>query len=308
MKKRIFIGSSSEEIGTAKIIKSVLENDFEVVIWEDKLWYEDKSVFKLNNNFLHDLEQATLKFDFGIFIGSPDDKLTSRGIEYMTARDNVLFELGLFIGRLGLEKCAFLVSKEVKLPTDFAGIKLSVFDNDNLSEKIDEIKALFLNSKTNSLNFFPSTTLAATYYGNLVRLICEYNVINNGFEFGGKKYKNCSLKIYIPNVLADDLNIQSKRNQNLMGYNNEVFFDSPSRKRSVSVVLDVDENILVLADFPTILEGINYAISNLMPKAYGNNNEDYKLILKRELEKFIETLKVLIKRNDYDDFVSIERI
>src|SRR5690554_8158172 len=98
MKKKVFIGSSSEEIETAKIVQKLLENDFEVVIWNENLW--DKSVFKLNSNFLHDLLKAPLKFDFGILIGSPDDKVEVRGKEYLQARDNILFELGLFIGKI----------------------------------------------------------------------------------------------------------------------------------------------------------------------------------------------------------------
>ncbi|QYS86105.1 nucleotide-binding protein [Flavobacterium oreochromis] len=105
MKKKLFIGSSSEEIETAKTVQKLLENDFDVVIWNENLW--DKSVFKLNNNFLHDLLKAPLKFDFGILIGSPDDKVEVRGKEYLQARDNILFELGLFIGRLGLKRCSF---------------------------------------------------------------------------------------------------------------------------------------------------------------------------------------------------------
>jgi predicted nucleotide-binding protein len=37
-KKRIFIGSSSEELGLANAAKSILERDFEVTIWNDSVW------------------------------------------------------------------------------------------------------------------------------------------------------------------------------------------------------------------------------------------------------------------------------
>ena len=307
MKKRIFIGSSSEELGVANIVKGLLKNDFDVVIWDEKLW-EKGSVFRLNNNFLVDLLSSSLKFDFGILIGSPDDKVESRGGSYMQARDNVLFELGLFIGRLGIDKCAFLVDKEVKIPSDFGGIKLSMYNNDNLVEKVDEIREMFKKSSVNDLNFFPSSTLAATYYENFVKLVCEYNVANDGFVFKDKKYRNSIFKIFIPKSITDNTNIQSKRIQNEMRLDAEISFGTASRKRSVKVSSSIEGELLVLADFPTILSGIKHAISNLLPEISNKQDEEYKLILNRELNKFIDSLELIIKRNDFEDFVSIERI
>jgi predicted nucleotide-binding protein len=119
-KKRIFIGSSSEELGLANAAKSILERDFEVTIWNDSVW--DTSVFKINNNFLNDLLRASLQFDFGLLIGTTDDEVKYRGDSVMQPRDNVLFELGLFIGRLGLSKCAFVIDKELKVLSDITGI------------------------------------------------------------------------------------------------------------------------------------------------------------------------------------------
>ena len=49
-KKRIFIGSSSEELSLAESAKKILEPEFEVTIWNDNVW--DTAVFKINNNFL----------------------------------------------------------------------------------------------------------------------------------------------------------------------------------------------------------------------------------------------------------------
>lgn len=307
MKKRIFIGSSSEELGTANIVKGLLENDFDVVVWDEKLW-DNGPVFRLNNNFLSDLLLSTLKFDFGILIGTKDDKVESRGEVFMQARDNVLFELGLFIGRLGLDKCAFLVNKDVKILSDFGGVKLSIFDNDNLIEKVNEIKEMFKNASLNDLNFFPSSTLASTYYENFVRLVCEYNIQNNGFTFKGKKYTKSIFKILIPKSITDNTNIQSKSIQNKMNLNDEVSFGTASRKRSVRVSSSIENDTLILADFPTNLKGIQYAISNLLPVISSKQDKEYILILNRELDKYITSLQLIIDRNDFNDFVIIERI
>ncbi|MGV6832652.1 MAG: CBASS system CD-NTase-associated NAD(+) hydrolase Cap12 [bacterium] len=309
MKKRVFIGCSSEELSIAKFVKSKLDDEFEVIVWDEKIW--DKSVFRLNQNFLSDLLTSTLKFDFGILIGTKDDKVVVRGKEYMQARDNILFELGLFIGRLGIEKCAFLVDQGLKIPTDFEGIKLSLFELNNevsLTEKIDEIRDLFNNSYSTDLNFFPSSTLAATYYENFVRLVCEHYIKNDGFEFNGNLHKDCVFKIMIPSVLTDDLNIQFQRMQNQMKMD-KVSFGTPGRRRNIHVDVSLkDGEQLVLLDFPTTLTGINYAIANLLPKVYKSHGKEYDLILNRELDKFIDTLKGIVKRNNYQDFVKIIKV
>jgi CRP/FNR family cyclic AMP-dependent transcriptional regulator len=52
------------------------------------------------------------------------DTSESRGQSYASPRDNVLFELGLFMGRLG-PKRVFIVHEadvNLKLPADLAGI------------------------------------------------------------------------------------------------------------------------------------------------------------------------------------------
>ncbi|MFS1985958.1 TIR domain-containing protein [Vibrio breoganii] len=43
-------------------------------------------------------------FDAAIFVLSPDDVVKIRGTEQTVTRDNVVFELGMFIGRLGADK------------------------------------------------------------------------------------------------------------------------------------------------------------------------------------------------------------
>ena len=109
IKRKLFIGSSTEELALAEKARDLLQSDFDVTIWNEKVW--DTTVFKINQNFLSDLLKASLQFDFGILIGTNDDKVMFRGKEVMQPRDNVLFELGLFTGRLGTSKCAFLIDK-----------------------------------------------------------------------------------------------------------------------------------------------------------------------------------------------------
>jgi hypothetical protein len=68
--------------------------------------------------------------DFGLFILAPDDVAAIRDKVVLTVRDNVIFELGLFIGRMGSERCFLVVPKgeELHLPTDLLGITPATFD------------------------------------------------------------------------------------------------------------------------------------------------------------------------------------
>ena len=47
-------------------------------------------------------------------VGTADDQLTLRDEAQQSARDNVLFELGLFTGRLGREKFFFDIESNLQ--------------------------------------------------------------------------------------------------------------------------------------------------------------------------------------------------
>jgi predicted nucleotide-binding protein len=117
-KIRIFIISSAEALPIARAIENAFEYDpFNVTVWTD-------GVFRASWYPIESLEQQLDSSDFAIAIASPDDVVESRGKSASTARDNVIFELGLFIGRLG-RKRSFLLEprgEEVKLPSDLSGI------------------------------------------------------------------------------------------------------------------------------------------------------------------------------------------
>lgn len=306
-KKRIFIGSSSEELELANAAKSILERDFEVTIWNDSVW--DTSIFKINNNFLNDLLRASLQFDFGMLIGTTDDEVKYRGDSVMQPRDNVLFELGLFIGRLGLSKCAFVIDKELKVLSDISGISLARFkknDTPSFVSAISQVSELFRNQIDSDINFFPSSTLASGYFENLLLPTCKYLIENDGFEFKGTKYKNCKIQIIIPKKLDSDVNLQFA--QLKRGFETQnVSFNYAGRPRHISLETEIKDNELIFIDFPTTLSGINFAISNLLPNDFNSMSSDYESIIDREIERFIYTLKQLALRNGVDTFIDIKK-
>jgi predicted nucleotide-binding protein len=93
------------------------------------VWNQD-TVFGLGTATLEALEQAVSKYDFGIFVFTPDDQIQSRGESKRVARDNVIFELGLFIGKLTRQR-AFIVhpsKRVIELPSDLLGITTAAHD------------------------------------------------------------------------------------------------------------------------------------------------------------------------------------
>jgi hypothetical protein len=305
-KKRVFIGSSSEEVELAELAKTILEKDFDVTIWNESLW--DRSVFKINQNFLSDLLKASLLYDFGLLIGTKDDKVSYRGKDVLQPRDNVLFELGLFTGRMGTSKCAFVVDEELKVLSDLNGISLARFDGENQKtfvSAIEKVKELFLSNNDIDVNFFPSATLAAVYFENLIHPICRFIREQGGFDLNGKKYPKCKVNVIIPERINHDVNLQFEKIKS--EFNTEsISFQYAGRPRQIHVESKVTNGVLEFVDFPTVIAGINHAISNLLPSEFNRLNPECDLILQRELKRFVTTLKGLLLKHGYDDMVCIK--
>lgn len=115
---KLFIGCSTEALPLAREMQSLLRYDKLLV----EVWTDD--VFQPSRYPLEDLQSHVEASDFAALILSPDDKVTSRATERSAPRDNVIFELGLFLGVLGRERVLLIVprSTELKLPSDLAGI------------------------------------------------------------------------------------------------------------------------------------------------------------------------------------------
>jgi predicted nucleotide-binding protein with TIR-like domain len=112
----IFIGSSLENLDYANALQSVLDHDFEPTVWT-------YGVFMPGGDTLASLITRAQITDFAALFLTPDDKSEVRGEYLVTPRDNLVFELGLFIGQLGPDRVFLLTPRDgVDLPTDLQGV------------------------------------------------------------------------------------------------------------------------------------------------------------------------------------------
>jgi predicted nucleotide-binding protein len=100
-----------------------LHDEFDIKVW-------NQSDFKLSYGALDSLLDELDSSDAGIFVLAPDDVTVLRGAEKPTVRDNVLLELGMFIGRLGRERSYMITptGQSVELPSDLLGLTTAQYD------------------------------------------------------------------------------------------------------------------------------------------------------------------------------------
>jgi len=115
---RMFIGSSRESLSIANYIKAGLAQDpVTVDVWTN-------NVFVASEFSLESLEHVTEDADFATLVFAPDDQIISRETKENAPRDNVIFELGLFMGVLGRRRVYMVLPEgtKLKIPTDLLGL------------------------------------------------------------------------------------------------------------------------------------------------------------------------------------------
>jgi len=123
-KPSMFIGSSVEGKRIAETIQLALEYEVHSTIWH-------QGVFGLSEGTLESLVAASNDYDFATLVLTADDLLERRHASGKCPRDNVLFELGLFMGALGRSRTFIVHSRTTPpmLPSDLAGITPATYED-----------------------------------------------------------------------------------------------------------------------------------------------------------------------------------
>ncbi|MBC3539257.1 TIR domain-containing protein [Rufibacter sediminis] len=217
-KPRLFIGCSVESLNIADAINENMDHTLEVTIWRN-------GTFSLSNNTIDDLVKMASSVDFAVFIFSPDDLLTIRAEQKKVVRDNVIFELGLFIGKIGKERCYIVKPRgvDLHLPTDLLGMTTADYepnrsDNDLTSavnvacnkikrevERLGLLNSTLLYKAENQLTHIVNNNLSDIDFRVLSSLISTYTqapvgwpiwtIKNNIREINDNQIDLCVIKL-----------------------------------------------------------------------------------------------------------------
>ena len=121
---KVFIGSSTE---SSRIVDAIVLN-----LDQRNIQAIPRQVSKktLGSYFLIDFIEKAEEYDVAVFVFAGDDSLIYQGEEFLAVRDNVIFETGFFVGKLGLSRVFWLTPKgqKIKIPSDLEGIAAGSFD------------------------------------------------------------------------------------------------------------------------------------------------------------------------------------
>lgn len=165
-KPTLFIGSSNEGRQVAEAIHDRLQYDAEITPWT--------AAIKLSTATLESLIDELDRFDFSILVLTGDDLTESRGALLKSPRDNVVFELGLFMGRLNRTR-TFIVqdsSSPLKIPSDLLDVTVALYDgarrDKNLRAAVDPACAL-IREQIERLGVRPKVQRFVEYYQQVLQ-------------------------------------------------------------------------------------------------------------------------------------------
>jgi hypothetical protein len=298
-KPAVFIGSSTEGLQVADAMLSFFGSQAEVEIWNSG------RIFTRNQSFLKSLLDTASLYEFAVLILTNDDISQIRGETYETARDNVLFEFGLFLGKLGTRRVYTLVEKDLKLPTEVDGISLDFFtrtQDGNPTEDFSIIAANIVSSileyhqRTTEFSHLPSTALAIGYFQNFISRVCEKL---NDFEpvlIAKRKieYTSFTLHVIIPDNLEilDDDNLKNiLKNLTLAKIKNNKFREFPFYMQSIP---PRGTKHLDLYDIPTTMRTSRETIKRIFQDEFIGKSGLQRRAEKREIGNFEKTLHLLL--------------
>lgn len=275
MKRKLFIGSSTEGLENAKLIKKEIEK--QCGDWIDISIWNEGNIFELNSSTLDSLIKCTMLYDYAILVASNDDIINYRGTQKSAARDNIIFEAGLFLGAIGKNRTFIVVDKNIGLPSDINGITIIFYDQniscDDIVNKINETK------HSCQLKLLPSAALALGYFENYIMNFC-------------KKKKLSKLKVILPihfnNIYDEILSYKIKYGSNNcilpINYLRPIGYKYAKIKKTYW-------------DIPTTLQTIYKLVNNVITNTEIGHNPECDRLLEKEIYNFGCTLRELIEKS-----------
>ena len=132
----LFIGSSSEGRPVVDAMRAVMRR------WRlvSRPWTD--GVFEASSTSIESLVKLSKETDFAALVLTADDARVTRNREGHVPRDNVVFELGLFMGALGRERVFILkpANVDIQIPSDLLGVTWIEYCWGGSGTRIDKLR------------------------------------------------------------------------------------------------------------------------------------------------------------------------
>jgi len=304
IKPRIFIGSSSEGLAIAEKLKAEFSKWAECDIWNEA------GIFEINKGYLEQLLEHLNLYEYGVMVATSDDEVTARRETKMAPRDNVVFELGLFMGRLGRHRAFYVFEKGTKLPSDLQGITLPQFpkrkgkaQDEIIIECAAKIKTQ-IDSRSGIFEggIFPSVPIAFGYFNNFVSVVCEKLRLVKKAKINGTEIDIPDFELHI--LIPDDLSTEMKKKVAVaknIGNWEQVSVQAPET-RAYDFFADVtftSSGKAVLKDVPTTLLSLHQTIKEFLALSQIGKNWKEQIVEQREIRRFKAVLDYLIEKDGF---------
>lgn len=114
----LFMGYCGSSKSIALELKDYIARHLPSIGVRDWVWD-----FQLGRHLLGEIDRASKECRMAVFLLTKDDETIGPGGDPTPIpRDNIVFEVGFFCARLGMENTVIIVEEGVKIPTDWGGI------------------------------------------------------------------------------------------------------------------------------------------------------------------------------------------
>lgn len=304
MKPTIFIGSSSEALPLAQAIQVVLSEHFLPDLWNEKL-------FELGEDTLNNLLRFVQCYDFAVLVLTDDDLTTTKKGSTSSPRDNIILELGLFMGALGRRRAFEVVAQTVdghpKLPSDLLG-NTGVFLPAGLHKSLDPailkkelsqlISTLDIRSKESNLQLLPSTGLAIGYFQNFVSPVCRELAARDIVNINGNdvdiSQDNFDFTVVLPKTLSD-ASIEGAKKFVKIHKIQQFVLSTAARPFPFYVNAELQDGRVIFYDYPTTLGASHEAIKIALAGPFLSYGSHHIILDNKEIRNFERTLSILLQ-------------
>ena len=300
----IFIASSSEALPVAEAVKRHFAAEAYVDIWNE-------NIFAINRSYLTTLLNRASYYDYVIAIFTPDDEAIIRDKAVRVTRDNVIFEFGLFLGRLGPPRTFLLAQEGVELFSDWSGISTEQFSGGGdlyaaVERGCNTIRREIENAK-GTYTMLPSTSLAIGYYYNFLSRVFDA-FQNSSVLYIGERDDRGHVKPHTEHPIRDAFpTIHVKLPPRLRDLTPNVLKKRTAHYKEISVRstfrsypfyisgdIDADDGSVELFDIPTTMLSAKYAIERLFSEDFLASDDTRSHLESREIDNFQQTLRILV--------------